>query len=159
PRVNRPGLRDTVTLVTPLLDAGARDVEKVWRLVGVELAWPDERATSSPVTVTLEASVDGGLSWTAVAASTIHGGEKRTHVVVGTLPPSARSRWLQVRVTLSDVTDWCPVIAGVWAEHSTVDPESRRRRWSFAVQCKDQVVRRDGSVEQADARDLARTLW
>ena len=159
PRAGRPGLRETVTLVTPLLDAGARDVEKVWRLVGVELAWPDERMGASPVTVTLEASVDGGLSWTEVAASAVRGDETRTHVVVGTLPPSARARWLQVRVTLSNVTDWCPVIAGIWAEYAAVDPESRRRRWTFAVQCKDQVVRRDGSVEQVNARELARTLW
>ncbi|MDI3340858.1 MAG: hypothetical protein QJR03_10025 [Sphaerobacter sp.] len=159
PRAGLPGLRDTATLVTSLLDAGMRDVEKVWRLVGVELAWPDPRGSATPVTVTLDYSTDGGAGWSPAATATVRGDQGRTHALAGRLPAAARSRWLQVRVTLSGIVDWCPVIVGVWAEHTAVDPETRRRRWSFAVQCKDEIVRRDGGVDRGDARALAAALW
>src|SRR5690606_34665867 len=100
PRLGRPALRDTFSVVTSLLDAGERDVEKAWRTVGVEFAWPDPRDDASPVQVSVFVSLDGGQTWIETASGTIKGTSARTHSVVGTLAAAARSRWLQVRVEI-----------------------------------------------------------
>ena len=135
-----------------------RDLDKVWRRVGAELAWPDGRAGTPPVTVTLAYSADGGASWATVATQAVGGAAARTFTVTGTLP-AVRSRWLQLRMTMSGITTWAPVLAGLWAEHELLDASVRRRRWRFTVLCRDHVVRRDGSVDAAGARATASGLW
>ncbi len=61
-RSGAPAIRSSYELITALLDAGERDLDKVWRRAGVEIATPDARATADSVTVALSYSVDGGAN-------------------------------------------------------------------------------------------------
>jgi hypothetical protein len=64
-----------------------------------------------------------------------------------------------VRVTVSSILDWSPVLLSLWAECEVLDGTHRRRCWWFTVQCKDAVARRDRSVDSTGARALAARLW
>lgn len=158
PRSTAVGLRDSVSFTTSLVDAGERDTTKTWRSVGLELAWPDTRGTSDQVTVELDYSTDGGATWTTAVSQNVAGDGARVFTLSADLS-NVSSRWLQLRVTMSSILDWCPVVAGLWAEYEIATDASRKRRWTFAVQCKDQVVTRDGSVDSSGARVLADQLW
>ncbi len=50
-RSGSPAIRSSFEIISAMLDAGERDLDKVWRRAGVELATPDGRATSDSVTV------------------------------------------------------------------------------------------------------------
>ncbi len=147
PNSTNVGMRDSFTLITALMDAGERDLDKVWRRAGVELATPDDRATADTVTVTLSYSVDGGSTWTDVATDTLDNTDSRLVSIGGSITARPTSRFLQLKVAVSSVSAWCPVIVGLWAEHETMDLPTRRRRWRFSVLCADQVIERDGSVD------------
>jgi hypothetical protein len=64
-----------------------------------------------------------------------------------------------LQVEIEGVSDWAPVLMGMWAEHETLDLPVRRRRWRFTVQCRDTLVRRDGSPSPDNARAIADQLW
>lgn len=70
-RSGAPAIRDSFEIITALMDAGERDLDKVWRRAGVEIATPDDRATADSVTVTLSYSDDGGSTWTQVATQNL----------------------------------------------------------------------------------------
>ena len=159
PRLTAPGLRDSYELVTALMDAGERDLDKVWRRAGVELATPDDRATSDQVTVALSYSVDGGATWTAIDSATLDNTNSRLVTVGDAISARPQSRFIQLKLEVSSVSTWCPVVLGLWAEHETMDLPTRRRRWRFTVMCSDQVITRDSSVDSTGARDLAAGLW
>ena len=159
PRDGTPGLRDSFELVTALMDAGERDLDKVWRRAGVEIATPDDRATADAVTVALSYSSDGGATWTALAGDTLDNTDSRLVTIGGAITARPKSRFLQLKLSVSSVSSWCPVVLGLWAEHETMDLPTRRRRWKFTAVCADRVVARDGSVDATGARDLASALW
>jgi len=159
PRDGAPGLRASYELVTALMDAGERDLDKVWRRAGIELATPDDRATSDTVDVALSYSVDGGATWTAIASDTLDNTSSRLVSIGGSIAARPQGRFLQLKLAVSSVSDWCPVVLGLWAEHETMDLPTRRRRWKFAAVCADRVVTRDGSVDSTGGRNLASGLW
>jgi hypothetical protein len=159
PRSGVPGLRSSYELITALMDAGERDLDKVWRRAGIELATPDDRATSDTVDVALSYSVDGGATWTAIDSATLDNTSSRLVSIGGSITLRPKGRFLQLKLAVSSVLDWCPVVLGLWAEHETMDLPTRRRRWKFTAVCLDHVVTRDGSVDATGARDLAAALW
>jgi hypothetical protein len=157
-RENEPAYRNSMTLTSSLLDGGERDLEKVWRKIGAIFAWPDERVGQAPVTVSVRYSIDGGQTWNEVASVSLNSTD-RTVEISGPIISVERSRFIQLRVTVDDVSDWAPVLIGMWAEHETLDLPVRRRRWRFTVQCRDTLVRRDGSASPDNARTIADQLW
>jgi hypothetical protein len=155
------GLRESWSLTTSMLDGGERDRPKLWRGVGCELAWPDERATSGTVYVKLEYSVDGGVNWTQAGSEfgynpTTYG--RRASMAVRLTPP-VRERYLQVRVSMRNVSTWCPVLVGVWAEYELVQVGASRKKWRFTVQCRDGQVLRNGTVHPLSGWEQAREIW
>ena len=158
-RSGAPAIRSTYELITALLDAGERDLDKVWRRAGVEIATPDDRATADSVTVALSYSVDGGANWTSVASSNLTNASGRLNTVSAALSARPESRFIQLKLAVSSVSAWCPVVVGLWAEHETMDLPTRRRRWRFTVEMTDQVIKRDSSVDSTGARTLAINLW
>jgi hypothetical protein len=157
-RENQPAYRDTMMLTSSLLDGGERDLEKVWRKVGAIFAWPDDRSGSGEVTARISYSVDGGSTWNVLEQEKISPAD-RTFEVSGQVMKVERSRWIQLRVELEGVTDWAPVLMGMWAEHETLDLPVRRRRWRFTVECRDTLVLRDGEPNPDGARAIADSLW
>jgi len=156
-----PGLRASWSLTTSLLDAGERDRPKLWRGLGCELAWPDERATSGTVYVQLEYSADGGKTWAQAGSEfafdpALYG--RRGSMSVELSPP-VKERYLQVRVSMRNISSWCPVLVGVWAEYELVQVGASRKKWRFAVQCRDGQVLRNGAVHTLSAWEQARELW
>lgn len=155
----------TATWVSSLLDANERDKSKAWRKVGATFAAPEIRgvATSTDaVIVTLSYSIDGGKSVIQAATKTLTGGPDANRVVTleGAIASAAAvSPFLQLQVKWSSVSDWAPVLVGVWAEFETLDNPARRRRWSFKVHARDGTVHRDGGVEARTGRQLAADLW
>ncbi len=158
-RPNHPGLAGSYSVTSSLLDANDRDLDKAWRRVGAEFAWPDGRGTADQVTVTLEYSIDAGATWTQAATANVAGNGSRVVTVEGTITPAAVGKFIQVRVTVSSILDWSPVLLCLWTEAEVLDDPTRRRRWRFTVQCKDAVIRRDGGVDVTGARALAERLW
>jgi len=159
-----PDLRDSGEYRTSLLDAGEPDKVKAWRKIGATFTAPEVRGNSGStdaVTVTLSYSVDGGLTWTAAASQTVN---DPTLLRVLTLEAEigsavAISRFLQLRVAWSSVVDWAPVLTAVWAEYELLGVPARRRRWQFAVQTGDDLVRRDGTVDPRSGRQQIADLW
>jgi hypothetical protein len=157
-REDEPAYRDSMTLTSSLLDGGERDLEKVWRKIGAIFAWPDERSGQGYVDVAVSYSTDGGETWNVVATDSLSSLE-RSAEISGTVVSIERSRFVQLRVSLSNVSDWAPVLMGMWAEHETLDLPVQRRRWRFTVQCRDTLVGRDGTPSPEDARAVADRLW
>src|SRR5207247_367010 len=69
------------------------------------------------------------------------------------------SRFLMLQVSFSSVSDWAPVLTGVWAEYELLDSPAKRRKWSFQVHARDATVHRDGSLAARTGRQLAADLW
>jgi hypothetical protein len=149
---------------TSLLDAGERDKLKAWRKVGCAFAAPEPRGnpatTDTSVTVALAYSLDGGATFTTAATANLTDRATRTVDLEANLPSdAATSRFVQLRVTWSGVTDWAPVLAGIWAEYELLDTPARRQRWAFSVRARDATVRRDGGIHARSGRQLATDLW
>lgn len=158
-RPNYTGLAPIWSVTSSLLDANDRGLEKAWRRVGAEFAWPDGRGTADLVTIAVEYSADAGATWTQAATSNVAGNGSRVVTVEGGISPAVVSKFLQVRVTVSSILDWSPVLLNLWAEAEVLDDPVRRRRWRFTVQCKDAVILRDGTADNTGARALAERLW
>lgn len=157
-RPNSAGLASSYSVTSSLLDANDRDRAKGWRRVGAEFAWPDGRGSADQVTVHVEYSTDGGAVWQSAAMVNVAGNGSRVVSVSGPTIAGTVGRFLQVRVTVSSILDWSPVLLCLWVEAEVLD-DVTRRRWRFTVQCKDAVVCRDGSVDTTGARALAARLW
>ena len=153
----------TGRFTTALLDAGERDSLKSWRAIGATFATPEERgnpASTDSLTLTLAWSIDGGESWTTAATRLVNDPtERMLELTAGLAPGLATSGYLQVRVGFSSVSDWSPVLTGLWADYALLDQPPRRRRWSLAVQARDAAVQRDGSVAALDGRGQIAALW
>lgn len=161
------------SFVTPMIDAGEWDKAKAWRKVGAVFASPVRSgniASSDAVTVHLDYSLDAGATWTEAEARTLVGNTLANSNFVleahtpdtwsgATGEPAATSRFVMLRVRWASVSDWAPVLVGVWAEFEVMDSPARRRRWSFRVQARDQVVDRGGSVLARTGRELIAELW
>jgi hypothetical protein len=166
---SRTAVSDTLpssgSYVTSLLDAGERDKDKAWRAIGAVFASPEphgDPASTVPVTVTLEWSEDAGATWSTAATRTLaatatDAGQFTLEAAITS--DTAVGRWMQLRVTWSGVSDWAPVLTGLWAEFEVLDAPARRRRWQLAVVAHDQVVRRDGGELTRSGRELIAELW
>lgn len=162
---SRHTLPASADYVTSMIDAGERDKNKAWRKLGAVFASPDiPPVTTSTDTaqLALDYSVDGGATW-ATAATTALAGSSRAHANVtldaDIASDAAVSRWLQVRVRWTSVTDWAPVLTGVWAEFEVLDSPARRRRWQLTVVARDQLVDRDGALVPRSGREQIAGLW
>lgn len=71
----------------------------------------------------------------------------------------ASSRFLMIRLNWSNVTDWAPVLVGLWCEFEVMDSPARRRRWNLQVAARDQTVDRAGAVLSRTGRQLIAELW
>jgi hypothetical protein len=151
--------------VTSLIDAGERDKLKAWRKVGAVFAAPEEvgnAASSDEVTIIFQYSVDGGATWVSLPGTALGGSTMPNHNFVLDGPVAsdvAVSRFLQIRVTYVGVSDWAPVLVGLWAEYELLDSPARRRRWSFTVIAQDQVIDRDGETLTRTGREQIAELW
>lgn len=148
---------------TSLLDAGERDSFKCWQSIGAVFATPEARGnpvSTDPVTLALDWSVDGGTNWTTAATIAVSDPSERVHELAAVLPTASTiARFLQLRVAFASVTDWSPVLTGLWADYLLLDSTPRRRRWSCAVQARDGSIQRDGSVAGFDGRAQSAALW
>lgn len=142
---------------------GERDKAKAWRKAGAVFAAPvrsGNLASTDAVTVHLECSLDAGATWMAVQSQTLAGNTlANSNFSLEAALSSATSRFIMLRVRWESVSDWAPVLVGVWAEFEVLDSPARRRRWSFRVQARDQVVDRDGSPLPRTGRELIAGLW
>lgn len=158
-----PGYAASGNFTTSLLDAGERDAPKRWRSIGAIFATPEERgnpASTDPVTLTLSWSVDAGKTWTTAATSTLSDPTGRIHELTAELPAAtAVAPFLQLRVAFSSVSDWSPVLTGLWADYILLDRSPRQRRWHVAIQARDSSIQRDGSVAALDGRAQIAALW
>jgi len=152
--------------VTSMIDAGERDKAKAWRKVGAVFAAPEARgvaASGDVVSVALDYSIDGGATWVeAVAPLEYNYNTLASHnhtLDAGIASDVSVSRFIQLRVRWASTLFWAPVLCGIWAEFETLDSPARRRRWSFAVTARDQVVDRDGSVLTRTGQQLIAELW
>ena len=72
------------------------------------------------MTLALEYSTDAGVTWTPAASVTAFAVARRELTLQSAFEAAfARlpaARYLQVRVTWSSVSDWAPVLTGIWAE-------------------------------------------
>jgi hypothetical protein len=151
------------SFTTSLPDAGERDADKSWRAIGATFTTPEERgnvASTDPVTLSLDWSIDGGATWATAATATLSDPTVRTHQLTAELPTGAAvARSLQIRITFASVADWSPVLTGLWADYALLDRPPRRRRWSFAILARDASIQRDGSIATLSGRAQITALW
>ena len=152
--------------VTSMIDAGERDKDKAWRKVGAVFAAPEPRGVAGSgdvVSVALDYSIDGGGTWINAVPLTHYNNNvaaSHNHTLNASIASTvATSRFIQLRVRWESALFWAPVLAGVWAEFETLDSPARRRKWSFAITAKDQVINRDGVVLAKTGRELIAELW
>lgn len=155
----------SATFTTPLLDANERDKAKAWRKIGAVFATGDRNgnlASTDPVTVALDVSLDAGETWTTPATRTLGGNTVANNAfaldaeLTGT---GNVSRFVLLRVRWSSVADWAPVLAGIWAEFDMLDAPVRRRRWTIGIQARDQQVDRAGGLVARSGQQLVDELW
>jgi hypothetical protein len=148
---------------TSLLDAGERDAPKSWHAVGATFAAPETRgnpASTDPVTLSLDWSIDAGETWTSAASLVASDPTQRAFELSAELPVNvAVAPFLQMRVGFASVSDWAPVLTGVWADYAVLDAPPRRRRWTLSVIARDGSVQRDGSVGMLDGHAQSAALW
>ncbi len=162
---SRHTLPATGTYVTSMLDANERDKDKAWRKVGAVFANPDihgDGDSADPVTVSLEWSADAGATWQTAAIRTLAAAaaDARQFTLDADIASDAAvSRWMMLRTRWSSVSDWAPVLTGLWTEFEVLDAPARRRRWQLSVVAHDQVVRRDGGEMSRTGRQLIADLW
>jgi hypothetical protein len=148
---------------TSLLDAGERGRAKAWRAIGATFASPEARgnqASVDPVTLTLSYSIDGGATFTtAVSISTADPAERAFELGAAIGNNVATSSTIMLKLNWTSVSDWAPVLSGLWADYELLDSPARRRKWSLAVLARDSAVQRDGSASARTGRELAFGLW
>ncbi|MGH2618436.1 MAG: hypothetical protein ACRDJC_24665, partial [Thermomicrobiales bacterium] len=151
------------TWTSSLIDAGDPSRRKAWRAVGATFAAPAQRGNAGSVdqvTVTLEHSLNAGASWTLAASLSASDPATLERELHSAFAISPQSRYLQLRVTWSSVSDWAPVLASVWAEYDVLaDSSVRKRRWELAVDAGDRGVRRSGERDSRPGRQQISRLW
>lgn len=154
------------TWTSSLLDAGDPTRDKCWRAVGATFAQPANRgnvSSSDSVTITLEYSLDGGVTWVTAASAVTTSAASREVTLQSAFDGAAdslpASRHLQLRVRWDSVSDWAPVLVNTWAEYTLLDNAPPRRRWEMAIAARDRAVRRDGNRDPRPGRQQIATLW
>ena len=149
--------------VSPLLDAGDPSVIKQWVQVGATFSSPAQRgnaASADGITVTLDYSLDAGVTWTTAANLTTTLASIRGCDLTSAWENSASARYLQLRVTWASILDWAPVLVGVWAEVERPPAALvRRAAWEFDARIQDGTIRRDGQLDPRDGKTQRRALW
>ena len=160
-----PAAGTVASFQTPMIDAGERDKLKAWRKIGAVFATPERSGSLGSTTepsVSIEYSTDGGASWTSGAA-TSRAGNTLAHnnfvLDADIAGAGASSRFLMIRLNWWNVTDWAPVLVGLWCEFEVMDSPARRRRWNLQVAAHDQTVDRAGAVLSRTGRQLIAELW
>jgi len=67
------------------------------------------------------------------------------------------SRYLQVEISWSSVTDWSPTLTAIAIGYDRLRPA--RRRWQMAVRAQERQVLRDGSLQSVSAPAIIAALW
>jgi hypothetical protein len=150
-------------VVTPMIDAGERDKAKAWRKVGAVFATPERTgnlASVDTVALYLDYSTDGGETWTVAASASCLGNTMAyNNLTLDGVLSAQESRFLMLRVRWVSVSDWVPILVGLWCEFEVLDSPARRRKWAFAVKAEDQVIDRDGRPIARTGRELIAALW
>jgi|GEM_PF-899284 len=154
----------TAYVTSPLIDCNERDKNKAWRKVGAVFASPGPESNSSTdeVTVKLEYSTNNGESWTEAASTSLNGNTfARNNFTLDADIASAAavSRWLQLRITWSSLSNWAPLLCGLWAEFETLDAPARRRKWNVTIQADDELIDRSSAQLGKTGRELIADLW
>ncbi len=148
---------------TSLLDAGDRGRQKAWRAIGATFASPEPRgnqASVDAVSLTLSYSIDGGNTFTTAATISTSDPTERAFELAGVIGNNvATSTTIMLKLNWTSVSDWAPVMTGLWADFELLDSPARRRKWSFSVLARDAAVQRDGSASTRTGRELAFDLW
>jgi hypothetical protein len=149
--------------LSPLLDAGDPSLVKQWLQIGASFASPAQRgnpASSDGLTVSLDYSLDAGVTWSTAAsrATTLVG--VRAFDLASAWEAAQSARYLQLRVTWSSVSDWAPVLTSVWAEVERPPAlQTRRPSWEFDVRVSDGTLRRDAQRDPRTGHEQRRALW
>jgi hypothetical protein len=155
--------RDQGAYRTSLLDAGAPGESKAWRSILATFATPEDRgntASTDSLTITVRYSTDGGVTWVVAAAQLLNSPGTRTLDLGGPLSGSSpESRYLQVEVEWSSVSDWAPTLSAIVVEFERLGELDRRRRWQFAVSARDRMIERDGGQHLRSGAEIVADLW
>jgi hypothetical protein len=148
---------------TSLLDASIPNEVKVWRSIQAFFAVPEDRGnTGSTDFVDLEIrySTDGGKTWTSHVTDSVGGTVGRVYDlggrITGTLP---ESRYLQVEIRWSGVTDWAPTLTAIAIDYERLGTVSKRRRWQLGITARDRIVERNGGQHLRSGAQIAADLW
>ena len=150
--------------ISSMIDAGERDKSKAWRKIGAVFASPEVQgntASTDTVFTQIDYSLDGGATWiTGSPASQGRATPSPTTTTARSITPSgAVSNFLMVRIVWKSISDWAPILTGLWAEFEALDSPSRRRRWTFTVQAEDRVIDRNGQTLTRTGRQQITELW
>ena len=149
--------------VSSMIHVDHVEAEKSWQAIGAVFARADRRgnpAGTGAVVLELDYSINGGRSWTNAGSTAIGDPEQRTALVGFDLGAAPKvSTYLMLRVRWSGVTDWAPVLAGIWAEWELVGVPARRRRWHMSIEAKARSVNPLGDVDARDGYTMANDLW
>lgn len=136
--------------VSPAFDGGDRGRIKTWGEAGFVFGAPQPgrgySASVDTVNVFVYRSIDLGASWTQLAVVSGQAwASLGPQIVVANLGVSARL--LQLRVLWESVTDWAPMLNGVWADWSWAEPDTPagapgptpvgKRRWELSIRVSD----------------------
>lgn len=146
-----------------LLDAGEPDKFKAWRKIGASFAAPQDRgnpASVDSVDVAVACSIDGGVSILSSQTVSVNNPTTRIRdIEKGLSSAQAVSRYIQIKVDWSSVSDWAPTLVAVWAEYELLGSPVKRRRWRLKVSPRDKTVRRDSSIDSRTGRQQVNDLW
>jgi hypothetical protein len=148
--------------ITPLIDAGHRDKPKAWRKIGAVFAATETIGITSSdvVAVYLDYSIDNGQTWTVGDTRSLTGNNlANMNFEMGRVLSGQTSTFLMLRIRWQSVSDWTPVLVGVWCEYEVLASPARRRKWAFTVHAQDQTVNRDGVTLSRTGRQLISELW
>lgn len=147
---------------TSLLHAGDPAAEKAWTAARASFATPEQRGNEGSldtVNVYVRYSIDGGATWTQVDVDTWASTAGRTREVGGKIATPPASRFIQIEVEWSSVTDWAPVLTGLYVDYQLLESHSQRRRWELKIAAKDATVLRNGTVDPSTGRQIRAELW
>ena len=95
-----------------------------------------------------------------MASETVDPGIGRIHDLGGALAGSIpESRYLQVEIEWSSVTDWAPTLSAISIEYERLGESARRRRWQLGVVARDRIVERDGGQHLRTGAEIVTDLW
>lgn len=166
--VYQPNYPANAEFISPLIDAGDRDKLKAWRKIGAVFSSPElhgNLSSTDTVGISLDYSIDAGQTWVnGVTPSTrknLWGPNDLEHMNfdMERALSGVTFRYIMLRVRWWDVSDWAPILTGIWVEHETFQSPTRRRKWQLRIHARDQEIDRDGVVLTRTGRELIEDLW